>query len=205
MGSSWQVNDLEIVGYAEVLKETMLPSVVPPVFRLKADPQRVLVPPYSFNAGILCNATEVPWPEAEAMRDAREITLFEQPIAARPRYELWLDQSFKPHYEPREQAEKTLDGIATESIERAKAALAAADIKEVERFTGIAISANDRRAEPFAIRAAIRRRQGNKAGEAVMAKLAARAIGEADFAVLVDRYCRSRRPMQGVARLPVAA
>jgi len=113
------------------------------------------------------------------------------------RYELWLDQSFKPHYEPREQAEKTLDGIATESIERAKAALAAADIKEVERFTGIAISANDRRAEPFAIRAAIRRRQGNKAGEAVMAKLAARAIGEADFAVLVDRYCRSRRPMQG--------
>ena len=93
----------------------------------------------------------------------------------------------------RTQAEKTLDGIATESIERAKAALAAADIKEVERFTGIAFSANDRRAEPFAIRASIRRRQGNKAGEAVMAKLAARAIGEADFAVLVDRYCRSRR------------
>jgi len=59
----------------------------------------------------------------------------------------------------------------------AKAALAAADIKEVERFTGIAISANDRRAEPFAIRAAIRRRQGNKAGEAVMAKLAARPSG----------------------------
>ena len=56
----WNVEDLEIVGYADVLDETMLPSVVPPVFRIKAEPQRAFLPPYSLNAGFLCNATEVP-------------------------------------------------------------------------------------------------------------------------------------------------
>jgi hypothetical protein len=31
MESPWNVEDLEIVGYANVFKETMLPTVVPPV------------------------------------------------------------------------------------------------------------------------------------------------------------------------------
>jgi len=37
MATPWNLDDLEIVGYADVLKETVLPSVVPPVFRLKTD------------------------------------------------------------------------------------------------------------------------------------------------------------------------
>ena len=31
MTPPWNLDDLEIVGYADVLKETMLPGVVPPV------------------------------------------------------------------------------------------------------------------------------------------------------------------------------
>jgi hypothetical protein len=190
----------------------MLPSVVPPVFRLRADPRRALVPPYSFSGGFLCNATELPWPEVEALRDAREITLFDRPIAARPRYELWLDQSFGWHYQPREQAHKTLDRIATDSINGAKAALAARNFEEAERLSGVAISANDRLVAPFAIRAAIRRLQDNVTGEALMAELAARVLDKESFTLLVTECCRSaqragqhvsrpgpRRPMHQVA------
>jgi hypothetical protein len=36
------ITDLDIVGYATVLKDTMVPSIVPPVFRLKADPSCIL-------------------------------------------------------------------------------------------------------------------------------------------------------------------
>ena len=65
MPTPWNVDELEIVGYANVLNDDMLPSVVPPVFRLRSDTKRVLLPPYSFNAGFLCNATEVPQSELE--------------------------------------------------------------------------------------------------------------------------------------------
>src|ERR1017187_2434817 len=47
MPTPWNVDELEFVGYANVLNDDMLPSVVPPVFRLRSDTKRVLLPPYS--------------------------------------------------------------------------------------------------------------------------------------------------------------
>ena len=214
MPSPWHVNQLEIVGYAEVLKETMLPSVVPPVFRLKTDPGRALLPPYSFSGGYLCNATEVAPPELEALRDAREITLFDSPLQAQPGYELWVDQRFAWHYEPRAQVDKTLGQIATDSITQAEAALNEGKLEQAERLCSVAISAHDTRVEPLAIKAAIRRMQRNTTGESLMAELAAPALDERSFTQLVNNYCRaaqeptqpppcrhSRRWMQGVAAL----
>jgi len=212
MGSPWDMNDLEIIGYAEVLRETMLPSVVPPVFRMKADPQRVLLPPYSFNAGFVCNATEVPARELDALRDAHEITLFDEAIPAQPGYELWVDQSYQCHYERRGQADANLGRISAASIGQAEAALKAGNVEEAERLAGVAISADDRRVEPLAIKAAIRRLQRNATGESLMAELAAPVLEERLFSLLVTDYCRSagsaaqdvperllRRPMRGVA------
>jgi hypothetical protein len=212
------VNQLEIVGYAEVLKETMLPSVVPPVFRLKTDPGRALLPPYSFSGGYLCNATEVAPPELEALRDAREITLFDSPLQAQPGYELWVDQRFAWHYEPRAQVDKTLGQIATDSITQAEAALNEGKLEQAERLCSVAISAHDTRVEPLAIKAAIRRMQGNTTGESVMAELAAPVLEEKLFTLLVTDYCvaargstrrvpspHPRRPMQGIAREKAAA
>jgi hypothetical protein len=219
MGSPWRVDELEIAGYAEVLKATMLPAVVPPVFRLKADPRRSLLPPYSFNGGFVCNAAEVAPRELEALKDAREITLFDDPFLAQPGYELWVDQSSQWHYEPRDQAEANLGRIAAASIGQAEAALKEGNFEEAERLAGVAISADDRRVEPLAIKAAIRRRQGNTTGESLMAELAAPVLEERLFSLLVTNYCRTargvahdvqprctRRPMQGVAALrPLAA
>jgi hypothetical protein len=50
MKSPVPVDCLEIVGYANVLLDTMLPSVVPPVFRRKGGADEAFVPPYlSYN------------------------------------------------------------------------------------------------------------------------------------------------------------
>jgi hypothetical protein len=54
---------------------------VPPVFRLRSDANRALLPPYSFNAG-LCNATEVSQSELEDLRDSNEITPFDDAFPA---------------------------------------------------------------------------------------------------------------------------
>ena len=87
MPTQWNVDDLEIVGYGNVLNHDMLPSVVPPVYRLSDDPKRALLPPYFFNASLLCNATEVSQSELEILRDSNEVTLFDDVFAAHAGFE----------------------------------------------------------------------------------------------------------------------
>ena len=202
MATPWNLDDLEIVGYADVLKETMLPSVVPPVFRLKTDAQRAFLPPYSFNAGFLCNATEVPGSEMEELRDSREITLFDDAFPARAGFELWVDQSFQCHYQRLDEVKRKLRAIAEEAIRNAEDALRRDDRQQAERLSGVAISADDRRVEPLAIKAAIRRTQRNSTGERLMAELAAPVMEERLFNLLVDDYCASRQQPAPAAPAP---
>jgi hypothetical protein len=217
MSAPRNVEELEIVGYANVLDRSVLPSIVPPVFRLKADTSRAFLPPYSFNAGYLCNATEVAGPELDQLLDSEEITLFEGVLPARNGFELWVDQSYECHYQPFDEVRQQLGRIAREAIEQAAAALREGDLPRAERLAGVAISADDRRVEPLAIKAAIRRTQGTTQGERLMAELAAPVLEEGLFGRLVDQYCASqprstpaalpvgsRRPMHGMATLKAA-
>ena len=223
MQTRWDVEDLEIVGYADVLDETMLPSVAPPVFRVKTEPQRALLPPYSLKGGFLYDATEVSACELESLRASREITLFDSALPTRSDFELWVDPSFQRHYEPLGEAERNLKRIATEEIRHAEDAFREGDLDRAERCSGVAISADDRRVEPLAIKAAICRMRNDKSGERLMARLAAPVLEERLFNLLVNDYCASRqqqapagsdftpqrRPMRGMAcepeREPVAA
>jgi hypothetical protein len=219
MPTQWNVDDLEIVGYGNVLNDDMLPSVVAPVFRLRSDATRASLPPYFFNAGFLCNATEVSQSELEDLRDSNEITLFDDAFPARARFELWIDQAFQRHYQPRDEANRELSRIAADAIENATDALHRGNLEEAERLSGVAISADDTKLEPLAIKAAIRRRKGNDAGERLMTELAAPVLEERLFKMLVDNYCRAiacnepteaatapvpRRPMHMMACLRAA-
>jgi len=129
--------------------------------------------------------------ELEELRDAEEITLFDAAFPARADYELWVDQSFQWHYEQRGEAERKLRDIADRAIKDAEEAFAGGDFEAAEHLSGVAISADDRRVEPLAIKAAIRRLQGNPAGERLMAELGAPALKD-KFEVLVADYCASR-------------
>lgn len=202
MAAVWNVDDLEITGYADVLKETMLPSVVPPVFRLKNDPGRAFLPPYSLNAGYLCNATEVGPAELEALKDAREITLFDRAFAAQRDHDLWVDPSFGWHYQPRAQVEAELSRLAGEAMRAAETAFLEGKFDAAERLCAVAISADDRRIEPLVLKAAIHRKRGNRTGEALMAELASRVLGEQAFRELVDQRCGSLQEAAGTAPSP---
>jgi|SRR5580658_169059 hypothetical protein len=205
MPTPWNVDELEIVGYGNVLTNDMLPSVVPPVFRLRSDANRALLPPYSFNAGFLCNATEVSQSELEDLRHSNEITLFGDAFPARAGFELWVDQAFQPHYQPRDEANRKLSRIAAEGIKNAGEALRRGNLEEAQRLSGIAISADDKRVEPLAIKAAIRRVQGNETGERLMAELAAPVLEERLFKLLVDNYCRGAVGKQPTKPIPASS
>jgi len=208
MADPIRLDGLQIIGYADVLAETMLPSVVPPVFQSKAEPNRILLPPYHMNAGFLYNATEVCEAELKNLADDQEVTLFSlPPWDAKKEYDLWVDQSFVPRYESRSKVTETLLSIADKNIAEAEEALRAGDLERADRLSGIAACADDRRLAPFAIQAAIERAKGNKAGEQLMAELAASIAGGHSFEATVNYYPETiprsnLRPMHNVAMKP---
>lgn len=182
------VNELEILGYSNVLTKNALPSVVAPVFALRSDPERTFLPPYLFNAGSLCNSTEVPHSELRDLAASNRITLFEQAFPARADFDLWIDESFRTHYERRGEAKRNLQVIAEGAISRADKALRAGDWDQAEVLAGTAISADDRQIAPLVIKAAIRRKKGDLAGERLMARLAERTVQPIMFEQLVSLY-----------------
>lgn len=183
------IQELEIIGYATVLKETMLPSVVAPVFRLRTDPNIAFVPPYLLNQGYLCNATRVSAAELGTLADKVEITLFPgQPLRAQQGHELWIDQAGAAHYEPQSDAHAALLETARREIAGAEMALTQGKTEEAEKCCNIALCADDRLIEPLAIKAAIRRQQGDSTGERLIAKLALPRMTPGAFCALVDFY-----------------
>ena len=186
------VEDLTIEGYANVLSENMRPAVVPPVFSLRSEPDRLFVPPYSFHAGLLFNATEIDRPELQDLLDRREITLLDKPFAAQREFELWVDEHGKIQYESWGQTRSLLAGIAQRHLAEAKARFDEGKWEEADRLAGIALSADDRSIEPLVIKAAVRRWQGKPI--TVMAELAKRTISSDAFLRLVDDCCPAAEP-----------
>jgi hypothetical protein len=182
------VEQLEVIGYADTLDAGMLPSVVPPVFMVRGEPDRILVPPYTQNAGFLWGASEIDFSEIQELRDAGDVVLFENYRPAQIDFELWMDEGNSPHYETRTSARNNLTQLAEQSIQRAKAAFKMGNLAESERFCSSAMSADDKCLEASVIMAAILRRQGDVDGERLIARLVSPILQESSFAGLVDRY-----------------
>ena len=99
-----RVEDLDIIGFADSLDESMLPSIVPPVFRVRSKPNLHLLPPYFLNSGFLYNSIEVDEQEIRELKNDEEITVFDQPFPAQVGFQLFIDQAFQPQYKLREVA-----------------------------------------------------------------------------------------------------
>ncbi len=219
MSSFWKLADLEIIGYADDRDATMLPAVVPPVFRLKADSDVVLLPPYSLHFDAVVGATAVTMEEAEHLRLMEQITLFPaggQP--AEPGHQMWLHRDGRRVYQPVHEARRTLDQLSAEAIERAILQLAKGQLDLAEDSASEAILSNDRRVEPLAIKAAIRRRRGLAAEARLMGEIARPLIESGAFVNLVNYYTRlitaiepvrpvlkSLSPMDAIATIPARA
>lgn len=187
MTISCDVRDLEVVGYADVLTSEMLPAVVPPVFRLTTNPERLLVPPYSLAGAFVYGATEIHPTEFSELETRRQVTSL-NPVQAQPLFKLWIDQQWNAHYELLSAADRTLGEIAEKAILDAKHALGKGDIDGAEEASRLAICARSSRAEGWAVKAAIERHAGNAAEERLMARFAKNAVGGELFGTLVDYY-----------------
>lgn len=211
MADTCNLEALEIVGYAETLSAGMLPTVVAPVFRCVDDLAKYFLPPFHIHQGLLCGAACLSPDEVEALVDDHRITLLNAPFPARSGYELWIDQDLHARYQPAEEAELALKEIASTHIREADAALKAGNLEQAARLAAIALSADDRRIEPLAIRAAVFRLRKEETGVSVLQRMAQHALEPRLFQMLVNDYCRptpatapspaARHPMRGTAEL----
>jgi hypothetical protein len=201
-----RIESLAVIGYADVVSGADLPAIVPPMFALQNDGNQVLLPPYQLTGDWLCGAHPVTRAEAEDLAGAREVTFLEEPMAARRDHQMYVDLERRPHYLPRGEVKVELAKVAREYLVLAQAAWEGGRWEEAERCAGIAFCADDRKYPALVIKGALRRRQGNRAGEQLMASIASPWISSPDFGALVDRYCQSTpgvRPALG--RVPVMA
>ncbi len=150
------VSLLEIIGYANVLTESALPSIVAPVFRRKDNPDSILVPPYSFSNGRhLCDATEITPYEFDSLEGRTELTRLQPPIQAQIRHELWVDLDGQYHYQTRLQTRRNLDRIAQEELAKAETAFLRRHFGVAERLSSIVLLADENNTMAMAIKLAI--------------------------------------------------
>ena len=183
------ISDLKVIGYANVLSGSMLPSIVLPIFSFKTDHNKVLVPPYVINRGFLYGATEISYDEVTCMKDNYKVTLFIHEFPAKNDFTLWIDDSRAHHYEESWKANVTLNNISLLNIVHAEDELFSGNIDEAERLARIAISANDKQIDALVILAAISRKRNNIDGQNLMIKLASKHLRPCSFTSLVDKYC----------------
>ena len=181
MNKVHQLVDLEVIGFANELLPSLVPAILPPVFRYVSDRDRVLVPPFSLSGGYVVEPAEISTLELTRYVDSREITLLESPFLAKPNHELWADTELRLHYEPRTQSRASLAAIDRESLAKAKSAFHRAEFENAEKLAGIAFCANERSWEALVVKAAIFRMRGEHADVDVMTELAQRLISRDEF------------------------
>ena len=216
MSESHSIAELEIVGYAAALPDTMLPAVVPPVFRLKRDQSHILLPPFTIKDRAVHGATSIRCHEMDALCEAEEVTTLPEPIEPQMNHELWVGLDCQVHYDEVSTASAKLRKIAMERIELATEALRAGNFDDAQEHSRTALCADDRLMEPLAITAAIGQKKGQPGQERLMAKLAEGYLTPTGFAHLVAGYSEltknvpnpapdlfSGHPMAGIAAIRV--
>ena len=192
MGTDFDLHDLEVVAYADRLEPGMTPTIVPPVFRFRSEPAKVVFPPFRFEGNRVINGTVGFAKELRGFEQQGEVTKLPEVLSARPGYELWVDEDMSVKYEPDSEVEKKLRGKAEDAIRQAKRAFLEGRFDAAEKFITTALSADDRLVEPFIISAAIGRIHGNLARVDLMRQAASsHCTGESfdeDVAGLVQRH-----------------
>jgi len=156
------LDNLDIVGYAELLDKTLVPHVVPPIYRLRDDPDKLLFPPFHLAGPEVIGAAVGSQAQMDQFVSEGRTTRLDQPIAALADHELWIDQEMQPRYESFYVAKKMLRAIAEDKAGQARRLLLQGDHQKAEEAANTALGADDRLVAPFVIKAAIALQRGEK-------------------------------------------
>lgn len=185
-----QLNELDVIGYGDVLPEGKGPAVLPPVFRHRTEIDRCYVPPFRITGNWLVETQCVSFTELQDLEGDESITLpkdFKHP--AKPDHQLWVDEAGAVRYEPAGNAKRNQQLIHQRHLDAAISTLREGKFEDARRHAGVALAANDRALEPRALIAAFHALRGETAQAAFMRKSAEQAGLNGDsFTLLMKSY-----------------
>ena len=203
MTEKFLIENLDVVGYATRLLETMVPAIVSPIFALRGK-NDVVFPPFTIYQGFVRDGALSTQRELQALARKGEVTLVGESLAARDGYELWVDLELRPQYAPMADVRAELQKIAETHHKAAEDALVKQNLESVERHASIAGCADSRQFWPYALKAALRQRQGKEAAVRVMKRLAEGLCSPMVFDSVAQAYLDKLKArelsMHGVAR-----
>lgn len=148
------IQELDVVGYADVVATELLPRVVPPIFRRRASPDDFYLPPCRLEGARLVAAQHVTQAEIFAARARGEVTLH-APQPARRHHVLWLDEAGELRYESAPAVAEQLKRFSRDQLTRAETALVARAHAEAGRRAQAALNADGKNLSALVIKAVV--------------------------------------------------
>lgn len=184
----FELSSLLIIGYADSLSEAFVPQVVPPIFRLRNKPQTVVMPPFRIENDRIVEAHAGTAADLERAVVRGQATHIDVDIDARPGYRLWIDEAFKPHYEPAEVVADTLRRLAQRKARAAQDALTQGRLAEAMRLAQTAISADDGCLNAILVKALVHQLEGDQASVEILIEIAGMIVPDADFQAWIEFF-----------------
>ena len=182
------LNALEIIGYADRLVEAFVPQNVPPIFRLKEDPDRIIMPPFRTESHKIVYSTDGFQSDLDQAVRRGQATRLDQVIDTQPDHRLWIDESFQAHYEPADTVVETLQQLAKDRVGEALEALAEGRLGKAERLAQTAISADDTCFNAILIKGLVHQLRGDHDSVELLVEIAESMRPGADLQALIDFY-----------------
>jgi|GEM_PF-3078619 len=153
--NNWPLADLDVIAYASALETPVRPRVLPPVFRVRADPSVILLPPFNVVANQLFNPI-VSCPEDLADFVLREdVTELETPIPAEAHHDLWVNAEGQLIYEAKHEVKRAFESLFTTHLDLARQSLKAKDYDAATRHAEVARSAKPAHLDPLVLLGAV--------------------------------------------------
>ncbi|MCP3959890.1 MAG: hypothetical protein GY719_18760 [bacterium] len=179
--SSFELKNLEIIGYADSLSRSLVPQVVPPVFRLVDEPERILMPPFRIMGDRVTAAASGCEADFERAVKRGQATRFEVAVPARPAFRLWIDEALEPHYEDADKVSRALLQLAHKRARKAQEALAGGRLAEASRHAQAAIAADDGCLNAILVKALVHQLEGDHDSVEILTEIAELIVPGADL------------------------
>lgn len=185
--SCYDLNDLEVVAYADKVPELLAPCIVPPVFRFKGM-QKFLSPPFEIDGRWVMNGTVVDSLEFDRLVEGEWATLLGAPIEAKFDHELVVDNSHGVSYLHFSVARELLFNLADEQVDVAERLIKEERWEDAEEVCRRVIMVDVSILRVYVLAGFLEKVKQNRLGYQLMAESAERlSCSRKEFDFMVDR------------------
>jgi hypothetical protein len=182
----FNIDELEVVGYADVIDTEFAPQVVAPIYRLRGPVDVILMPPFQMHnhrvsSEATCSSTELKCRISEKMA-----TDVHPGFPAKFGYCLWVDAALCAHYQPEPEVRRSLCETSSRSLQSALAALHQGDVMTAQQHAQRAINADGRSLSAIALAAVVKNLSGKSAEVDFLRKMARTIAPDVDFSAMLE-------------------